>query len=180
MRRTLLTLLLASLALAGCGGEDSSSGGGGTPRGAGMVPPLAEVELTDALMEEYVKLLGELRQRTKRGETGLQWLGAYGWNAERWAYIQQGVTQAFAMKAMGSLSATASRYDEMVADLESRVAGATGTQKQILETQLEGLRKSRESMQVARQQTSAWDTPVGRKNLEVLERWMPRIEDATK
>jgi hypothetical protein len=144
------------------------------------VPPLAEVELTDAMMEEYVGLVAEWRKRTQAGDHGLAWLTGRGWNLERWAYIQAGVAQAGMLMATGGMSEAAARYDQTIADLEARLGGASGAQRDLVQAQLEAARQGREAMRGAARDVQGYDTPVGRKNLATLQRWLPRIQEASR
>ena len=176
MRSFVVLLVGSCLLIASCGDDPRKA----SPDDLAAALANQEVELTDALMEEYVRLLREWKERTRAGDHGFAWLGDHGWSVERWAYIQQGVSQALALQTQRGLASTATHFDERIAELESRLAGADGAQQDVVRQQLEAMRKAKAGMGEASASFRAFDTPVGRKNLAVLERWLERIQEASR
>jgi hypothetical protein len=198
-----LAVLFAALALAACGdskptpeeearsaleralrGETPGLPGGltptGLPVGAGGSSgnPFGQaVELTDAMMQEYLDLSKELLARGRSGMPPLDLLAARGWDLGRWAFVSQQVALAATAHGAAGLSETAAKTEKRIAELEQKLASASDSQRPMLEAQLKAMQAQREGIAEGLKQLGGdADSPLMRKNREVLERWLPRLQ----
>jgi hypothetical protein len=173
--RTLSSLACGFL-LAACSEQDGSSRDDGSAADASAVPQ--NVELTDALMEKYVAISGELKKVGESGFAAL--LTRHGWSAERWtqvyATVAQGMISAMNATVSASHDEALKQYDASIAELQSQIAEANEEQTADLRPSLEELKRARAELASSRVEASDLD----RKNAEVLQRWMPRLEAAAK
>ncbi|MBK9387469.1 MAG: hypothetical protein IPN34_21865 [Planctomycetes bacterium] len=173
--RTLSTLACCFL-LSACSKENESSSDDGSSGDSSEVPQ--NVELSDALMEKYLAIYQEVKKAGESGVAAL--LTRHGWSLERWTQVSATVTQGMISAMNATVSAShdeaLKQYDASIAELESQIAEANEEQAAGLKPSLEELKRARAELASSRVQASDLD----RKNAEVLQRWMPRLEAASK
>ncbi len=170
------------LCLAGCGDDEDSGGGSLFDPGAmqdyakdmeklGKEMESGTIELTDELMEEYVKIATELESVSKEGEAGsLKILNKYGWNWVRWASVSAkvhaGMAQTMSQSSRPKLEEAVERLNNQIKNAKDNPEAAAALKG--LEMQRDNLQKSLENMPVV--------DSVMAKNQAVLERWRAKIE----
>ncbi len=183
MRHVLPAALCALvLVLAGCGEEESGPlfdpgamqdvAGGMNELGEQM--EAGEIELTDDLMEEYVKIATEIRNDAKKGKASqVAILGKYGWSWGRW---QATLLKVHAMSQTMSVGARP-KLAHAIQGFENQMAAMKG--KPDSEARLKRLETQRDSLQKALDRLPEANS-LAAKNAAVLERWMPKIDAIDK
>jgi hypothetical protein len=184
--RSVLLALLLLLPLAACGGkeesEEESSGKGAyapsrsepdspgseaTALPTGEAPetePMAQVELTDELVDKYLDVLEEV---TKGGSLSTL-LPRYRLNAERYGAIAE---QFHTAATLGMMSGLAETFDKQIQEMEKQLETADAESKPFLEQGLAALKEQRKRMA-----SEGMDSELAKRNAEVLQRHLPRFQ----
>lgn len=176
MKTLLIPLTLGLLlCLPACGG--AASAGETTdpdPNAADQAHEDAPIELTDALMEQYVQIIKEAKGAADKGS--LAFLARYGWSLERWTKVvgavSAGMVSAMQAQMADSAAKTMQDVDRQIQDLKERGKTAKGEEKKSIDAQLEVL----EGMKAMQTGAQLKVTDLDRRNAAVVERWRPRIE----
>lgn len=132
--------------------------------------PTEAVVLTDELMEKYVGIARAMRARDAEAPS-VEALQAAGWSLKEWTTVSIQVGQAFRQMAVAEMEDRLPETLARIDGLEARIAAADGEAREALELQLQSLRN------LATRSAGA-DQELARRNRAVLERWLPRLEDA--
>jgi hypothetical protein len=140
---------------------------GGGPTGAEAWEQLGNIELTDEMMANYVKLLAKFRDAKGRPEAGL--LAAYQLDWRHWVAINAAIARASVATHKPQATATLKRQLELERE---KLAAAKPEMKARHEAQVKALEDALE-----RTRASLPDaTPQDRQNQAVVQRWMERIQ----
>lgn len=178
---------LAGLLLAACGGEEKKSeesalrdffeGKGGMPPGMTGDGPdptadwakLGQIELTDEMMGNYVKLIEKAKNLRGRPDAGL--LQAYSLDWRQWLAISTAITRAEVATGKGSLI---ENYEKQLANARKRLAEAPEDRKEAYESMVKGYEDALAGLEKALPDA----TDLDRKNHALVQRWMDRIKAA--
>ncbi len=172
------------LVLAGCGKDEPtqeealrdlfSGKGAGFPGAGGETDPtkvweqMGKIELTDAMMESYVKLIEKMQSAAGRPDAAM--LKAYSLNWQQWAAIGGAVARA---QVATSKSKMVTNLEKQIEKTQKKLDEAPESRKQSYRDMLRGYRQSLASMKDLPDATD-----LDRKNQAVIERWMDRIRAA--
>lgn len=166
---------------AACGGERSAGTTGenqpdavsGNDDAAAADQP---VELTDKLMEQYLAILKEAKSAADAGS--MKFLTKYGWNMERWVQVSAAVASGMGSAGRAQVGDAAAKVDadfgNQIRDAEAKLATANDEEKTMLREQIEMLRNAQKELGA----TAATVTDLDRRNAEVLQRWLPKLQAA--
>ncbi|MHC5010607.1 MAG: hypothetical protein ACYTG6_06595 [Planctomycetota bacterium] len=151
--------------------------------GSGLTTNPSSIELTDEMMEQYIAMMKEMKGVSDSDVPPVALLNRYGWDLQRYMTVSMKIAQATASGVRGSMNENLPEQladmDQQIADLEQRIAEADATTKPMLESGLEMLRRRRSGL-VEHVESLGTSSDLDRKNWEVLQRWLPRLEEAAE
>lgn len=172
--KTPTVLLVCSLFLCSCGGNDPSvDPDEPTVPDADQAANEQPIELTDELMEQYVVIAKEAQAASNAGS--MAFLATHRWSLERWMKVSAAVTQGMISASRAQLgdAAATSRadMDKRITAIEAQLKTAPESERAALQMQLDALKNARSMMA-----GFGAPTDLDRRNAETLKRWMPKLE----
>jgi len=170
MKKLALVVTLC-LAFAACG-DDKDPGKAFEDATGGSAEDIlktgGKIELTDEMMERYVKLVKELKGLD--GRPGAALLARYHFDLKQWLGVSMIIGSSAARSAMSGIRP---KLEEQLKVLKEKLSTASEDQKAMYEAQIEGLEAQLESLGDYGEANE-----IDKHNMEVIERWKDRIEAA--
>ncbi len=136
-----------------------------------------ELELNDALMEEYLSLRQEMQASGDAGSAEL--LSRRGWTPQRLRRVEKAIARSLAphqkLYVQSWWESSDRLHDQLLADLENQLAVASEEQIPALRAQLALVGSAWAEFETTRERLSNLE----QRNAVVAHRWAPRIQTAT-
>ncbi len=156
--------------LASCGDDPSPE-----QRAEQMALSMANVELTDAMMEEYVAVVKRFKASGGRGEKpDAAFFGRSGAEATRFAVTSLVIAKAQAAALKPGMSEF---YSQTIAKLEAEIPTLSGESRERAVKMLDSMREARAKTEKAFETTPV-TSALDLKNAEVVKRWRRRLDEA--